>query len=708
MIVQGGTVSCEIVLHKAVILAGILSTLVGLSAVSAAADGKTLYVSITGNDSWSGTLPEANPSHTDGPLASLQGARNAVRRFKTQGPPIAPITVYIRQGTYRVTEPVIFGPEDSGTDQFPITYSAYPGEAPFISGGQAITGWKKSKRGGNPNLFEAKVPAIRGSKWYFRQLFVNGERRQRARTPNGGFFHVDGEIGEGKYAHFKYNDGNILPSWASRKDVEVVLLQTWTVMRDLITAVDSNAETVTLSQMEVGQGGPNGWGREKNARYWIENAFEALDSPGEWYLDRDTGMLYYWPMPGEDINKVEAIAPTTTELIRFEGGVWGDTAPGSSGWPLFPVHDIRVVGLTFEDGDWSLPPQGQTDKQTSFDVPAALEAVAADSITIEKNTFKNLGAFAVEFGKGCKANRIIRNEMKDLGAGGVKIGEPKVPNTNYEATNNNIISDNRIHDIGNVYPGTSAIWVGQSGGNTIAHNAIYNTYESGIAVGWSWDFLPTMAKDNIVEFNDIHDIGRGMLADMGCIYTVGVAGGVIRNNLCHDVNRSERNYGGWGIYPDEGSMGVLIENNVVYRTEDGAIHQNIANQNIFRNNIFALGKHAQLARQIHTDRKDRDWITLEHNIIYWKTGELLEEKWDDANLTFDSNLYFNPDPQQIRFGNLSFSEWQKRGLDTKSIVADPLFVDPDHGDFSLQPGSPALQIGFKPIDLSGIGPTPER
>jgi len=709
---------------KAAIPAGILAALVTFSLVStisvkaeglqeriaggSTADAKVFYISTAGDDSWSGTLPEANSSHSDGPLASLQGARNAVRRLKAHGPLTTPITVYVRQGRYQVTAPVIFGPEDSGTEKFPIAYAAYPGEAPVISGGQAITGWRKSKRGGNPNLFEAKIPAATGGEWYFHQLFVNGQRRQRARTPNKGFFYVDGDLTEDKYAQFRYHDGNILPSWADGKGVEAIILQSWTVMRDLITAVDNNTRTVTLSDREVGQGGQNGWGREKNARYWVENAFEALDSPGEWYLDRGTRVLYYWPMPGEDLNRAQVVAPTTEELVRFEGGVWGDEAPGQSGWPLYPVHDIHLVGLTFEHADWSMPLQGYTDKQGSFDVGAAVEAVGADSITIEKSTFQELGGYAVEFGKGCHANRIIRNEMRDLGAGGVKIGEPKVPNSLFETSSDNLVSDNRIHDIGNVYPGTVAIWVGQSGSNTIAHNEIYNTYQTGIAVGWTWDFLPTAATDNIVEFNNIHDIGRGMLGDMGCIYTVGVIGGVIRNNLCHDVSRFEGTYGGWGIYPDQGSVGLLIENNVVYRAEDGAIHQNIANQNIFRNNIFALGKRAQLARQVHTDRKDRDWITLEHNIVYWKTGALLDEEWGDANLTFDSNLYFNPDPQQIRFDNSSFAEWQQLGRDVHSIVADPLFVDPDNGNFTLRPGSPALQIGFKPIDLSGVGPTPGR
>jgi hypothetical protein len=724
-------VTCEKTLGAAGVLVGVLAAFVAFSlvsttstearelqertAVDSAAQAKVLYVSSLGNDSWSGTLPDANSSHTDGPLASLQGARNAVKQLKAHGPLTAAITVRIRQGKYLLTEPVIFGPEDSGTDKFPITYSAYPSEAPVISGGRAITGWKKSEREGNPDLFEAKVPATKDRECYFRQLFVNGQRRQRARSPNKGFFYVDGELTEDKYARFRYRDDNILPTWADRKGVEVMVLQSWTVMRNLITAVNGDTRTVTLSQLQVGQ---KDWGREKNARYWVENTFDALDSPGEWYLDRGTQILYYWPMPGEDMNRVQVVAPILGELVRFEGGVWGDEEPGRSGWPLNPVHDIHLVGLTFEHADWSMSPMGYTDKQGSFDVAAAVEAVGANSIMLEKNTFQNLGGYAIEFGKGCHANRIIRNEMRDLGAGGVKIGEPKVPNTDYESTTGNIISNNRIHDIGNVYPGTAGLWVGQSSGNTIAHNEIYNTYQTGIAIGWTWDFLPTAATDNVVELNNIHDIGRGMLGDMGCVYTVGVLGGVIRNNLCHDVTRFEGSYGGRGIYLDQGSTNVLVENNVVYRTQDATFIQNIANRNIVRNNIFALGNKAQITRQVHVDRKDRDWLTFDHNIVYWSSGVLLNLKWDDTNTTFndewentnfklDYNLYFNPNPRQVLFGKLSFAEWQKRGQDHHSIVADPLFVDPSSGNFTLRPDSPALRIGFKSIDLSTVGPTPE-
>ncbi|HEX5482271.1 MAG TPA: hypothetical protein VFZ08_06560, partial [Terriglobia bacterium] len=152
---------------------------------------------------------------------------------------------------------------------------------------------------------------------------------------------------------------------------------------------------------------------------------------------------------------------------------------------------------------------------------------------------------------------------------------------------------------------------------------------------------------------------------------------------------------------DEGSSDILIEDNVVYRCEDGGFHQHYGEANIVRNNIFALGRNAQIRR---TREENHLSFTFEHNLIYWKDGKLLDGKWDDNHYRFDYNLYDAVGGGELTFSKWSFEEWQKRGQDIHSLIANPLFVDPEHGNFSLERGSPALKIGFKPIDLSEVGP----
>ncbi len=620
------------------------------------------------------------------------------------------MTVYVRGGTYALADPLVFTDADSGTPETPISYAAYRGETPLLSGGKQITDWKKDGKG---QLWQADVPDVREGKWYFHQLFVNGQRRQRARTPNTGFFGIDGKATQGK-PEFKFHESDIEPGWAGQDDVDLILLQAWTVLRAHITKVDKSARTVSLSAEDV----PHV--QEEGAHYWIENTFDALDSPGEWYLDRRSGKIYYWPMPGEDMQRAEVIAPLLTELVQFQGGTHGDSRPGV----IEPVHDIRLQGFTLSYTDWSMPAAGYIDIQGAFALPAAVEISHANSIVIENSVFKHLGQFAIELGKACKGNRIAGNEMADLGAGAIKIGGTSDPRDSDEATSGNIVSDNRIHDGGAVDPGADAIWVGLSSGNMIAHNEVFNFFHSGIAVGWTWGYRPSGTYSNVIEFNLIHHVGLGVMGDLGCVYLLGVQpGSVVRNNFCHDVTRSDVSYGGWGIYIDEGSSNIIVENNIVFRTQDGGFHQHYGQNNMVRNNIFALGQTSQLRR---TTEEAGHSFDFEHNIVLWESGMLLDQAWKDNNFHFDHNLYFyagSGGRSAIRFDNLSFRQWQKRGQDIHSVIADPLFVEsklveskladsklPDSAarDFSLQPESPALKIGFQPIDLSQVGPRVEH
>jgi hypothetical protein len=556
---------------------------------SGVAQETVLYVSTAGDDAWSGRLAQPNATLTDGPFATLTQARDALRELRKQGPLGGPATIRIRGGTYSLTEPLVLEPEDSGTPQAPVSYEASPQEEAVLSGGRRISGWKpvamaEDSRIRQAGAWMAEVPKVEDGSLYPHQLFVDGQRRTRARTPNQGFFHVDGRISFERRSRFRYREGDIRSEWAGQGDVEVVALCKWQQYRIPITAVDPAGRSVTLAGSRMLNGA------DPNPRYWVENTADALDAPGEWYLDRQAGALYYTPMPGEDVNKCEVVASFLPRLVEFAG----DAASGRY------VHDVILRGLSFQYADWRLGPQGY----------------------------------------------------------------------------------------------------------------------SGISVGWTWGWGRTAAHDNIIEQNHIHRIGRGLLSDMGCIYTLGAQPGtVLRNNLCHDVTRYDgpQGYGAWGLYLDSASSQILVENNIVYRAYDGAYHNQYGQENTVRNNIFALGTRSQLTR--HYRGAKRPSFYLERNIIYWKEGGLLWGAWDDGRYQLDHNLYFRADGQPVQFGTspgpgsgksawtFSLEEWQeKRGQDKHSMVADPLFSDPEHGDFSLKPDSPALGLGFQPIDVSRVGP----
>ena len=268
--------------------------------------GQVLYVSPEGNDAWSGRLAEPNPAKTDGPFATIAHARDAIRSMQSQGPLTQPVTVYLRGGVYTLSAPLVFLPEDSGTAECPITYAAYPGEKVILSGGRTITGWQKAAEGGRRiarSFGPRKFPASKKVKWYFHQLFVNGQRRQRARSPNTGFYHADGQFLAGNPTRFKFHPGDIHAAWAEQGDVEIVGLEKWAEFRMPLKAVDPATNTATLSTER------QEFGDDKDARYWVENAADALDAPGEWFLDRRSGTLSYLALPGEDVGNAQFVAP---------------------------------------------------------------------------------------------------------------------------------------------------------------------------------------------------------------------------------------------------------------------------------------------------------------------------------------------------------------------------------------------------------------
>jgi len=661
------------------------------------------YVSTRGNDEWSGALSEPNAEGTDGPFATIRRARDALRALRAGDEADRPALVLLRGGTYFLDEPLVLGPEDSGTQLAPVTYAAYPGEEPIISGGRPITGWRAVERGGR-RMWAAEVPEVKRGEWSFHQLFVNGERRPRPRLPKGGFYRVADlpDRDPEKPAHtqnqdrFRYAMGDIKP-WHNLQDVEVVVLHLWVESRLPIETVDEAQRMVSFSLGSVY--GMTDDSTDRGARYYVENVFEAMDAPGEWYLDRPEGTLYYMPRHDERPETLEAIAPRLERLVRLEG------EPEQGRF----VEHVHFEGLTFAHNEWWITPDRAPERggrkvggsvQAAHLCPGAIHAEGARHCSIRRCRLARLGTYAVELGRGCKDFRIEACEIRDLGAGGIKIGETVLRQQEGERTAGNAVTDCRIADGGKIFHSAVGVWIGHSSHNIIAHNDIHGLYYTGVSVGWRWGYGASGAHHNVVEYNHIHDIGRGWLSDMGGIYTLGPSpGSALRGNVIHDVEAHL--YGGWAIYPDEGTSYMLIEDNVCYDCKHCPFHQHYGRENLVRNNVFAFGRQAQIARSRIEPHVS---FIMDGNIFFGETGEMLSGNWGEVNCLFDRNLYWDPSGRPITFAGASFEQWQARGMDEGSLIADPLFVDAAARDLRLRPDSPAFRLGFRPLDPSRVGP----
>ena len=652
-----------------------------------------LYVSPDGSDAWSGALVEPTPDGADGPLATLERARDALRGRGGGG------RVLLRGGTYRLAEPLTLGPSDSG-----VTYAAFPGETPVVSGGRAITGWQPAEGG----LWTADLPEVRAGQWHFHQLFVGGERRRRGRYPREGYVKLAGiaqadpdgwagsspdEQTEWSKKAFQFEPGDVRSDWHNIEDVEVVVLQYWMAARLRIDTIDEDKRIVSFTG---GSFRPLTW----SFGYYVDNVFEGLDEAGAWYLDRKAGTLHYHALPGEDMNEVEVIAPVAGQLVRLEGDA------DSSAF----VRDVTLRGIEFSHTRWDLPPEGYYCIQAEITPPAAIQAEGAVGCRIENCRLTHLAAWGIELGRGCQDDAVVGCTIRDVGAGCIKIGEPKNCEKDVQEARGILVADSRLLDGGQICLGPAAVWIGQSSHNTASHNEVSGGFHWAVSVGWNWRYFPlNRARDNIVEFNHIHHLGTEPLGVHGALYCLGISPGtVLRNNHIHHVHCNDHWGAGEGIILDNGCSGILIENNVVHDAVAGGFGCNFnCFGNIVQNNIFAYGTKFQLMRYGDAPPGDPppNGEVFARNIVVWREGPLIHDKdWWSFETLWNYNLYWREGGEEVRFMSYSFDEWKGKGLDQDSVVADPLFVDAENRDLSLRPESPAFRLGFRPIDISDVGP----
>ena len=712
-------------------IAALLVCLTGGMTVAQGAESIVLYVATNGNDQWSGALADAKDG--DGPFATLGRAQDEVRKLIASGPLAAPVTVFVRGGTYELPATFTLGPEDSGTENCPVVYRAYEGERPLLVGARKITGFKPFKG----KIMQASLKGTELEGVVFRQLFFKGERMVMARYPNkdpedphfGTWAHVQEIDITGVKDHFTYTK-DVEKNWTKVQHAQICIHPAydwaWNIIP--IKSVDREQSRIYLARnvsydIRIGD------------RYFVQNLLEELDTPGEWYLDRDTSTLYFWP-PAE-LSEGDVLAPVMPTVVRMEG-----------------ANHVTVRGFIIEacDGD-------------------AVQIQDCEHCVVAQSVVRNCGAWGIRIAGGHKSGA-IGNDIYATGAGGISLagGDRKTLERG-----GNFATNNYIHHIAE-FAKTYNTGINVRGvGNVASHNLIHDTYHAGMTLG---------GNENIVEYNIVHHTNLGS-ADTGGIYFCSrdwtQRGNIIRYNIWRHLGGFgkanswapvrngkvwfEYPHFTWGIYLDDPTTGTLVYGNILWSVPICGLHNHGGRDNTFENNIiidcpaFRAGQlspnwsnwppikeklkkvqyegspylrmYPELADYPVERPEEMSGLKFLRNIVYYteEGSKWLREHrgWGDTqemysfrmvpedfeNNEWDYNCIYAPESITLSINmdmrpkfskRLTWEEWQALGVDEHSVLADPMFVDAESHDYRLKPESPALKLGFKPIPVEKIGP----
>jgi hypothetical protein len=645
------------------------------------------YLSPSGNDSGSGSI--------ENPLATLTAARDRAKEYRLNNTVNQPVEIIAQEGEYFMLQPLSLSVDDSGTKDAPLIFKAEEGKKALFRGGIQVAGFERV----NENLWRTFIPQVAYYNSYFEQLYVNGRRAVRAKSPNEGFYTVKKvtetvlEKGTGRAPELAVQkidldsiQAKTFQSFSKQdyQDALVIFYHNWDNTRKRVTGFSSQSSAFYTT----GQG-MKPWNPINNrSRYLVENNKAALDAPGEWFLDR-SGYLYYIPLKDETTENTTAFVPVINEFISIQG----DPVSGKK------VENVIFENLVFEVAGYLTPPDGNEPAQAAAPVDAVVTLDFADNIVFRNCEISHTGTYGIWFRRACINCVVNMCYLHELGAGGIKIGETVIRPDQNELSRNITIDNNIIRDAGHIFPCAVGVIIFNASDNKIIHNEIANLRYSGVSVGWVWGYAFSPSKRNIIEFNHIHHLGWGELCDMGGVYTLGASEGTtVSNNIIHHIYSFD--YGGWGLYTDEGSYGIVEENNLVYACKNSGFHQHYGKENIIRNNIFAFNIRSQLqATRVEEHRS----VSFTNNIIYFDKGTLLSSNWHKFNLLTDNNIYWDTRTKDVRFADKSFQEWQKEGKDLHSVIANPLFINPNAYDFNLRNQSVVRKIKFVPFDYSRAG-----
>jgi hypothetical protein len=545
---------------------------------------RRFYVSPNGDD--------ANPGTSERPFASLDGARLAVRSLTR--PWAGDVIVELRAGTHHLGSTVTFDDADSGRDGYrvyyqPTGYGTARTEPVSLSGGQEVMGWSDADGNG---VYEAPAPAFE-----FRQLYVNGRRAIRARTPNVGAGYSEADFfkvaawdppGLGPTAsgirrvglHTADIPAAILALPApSLNRVELVLQKKWYQNRYRIASFEKS-QSITFAVPMEPDGSNHRWEPPRIDGQWyhFENALVLLDQPGEWFLDTTVTprRLYYKPLPGEGMETAVIVAPRLETLVKLQGTL------------DVPVRDITLRGLTFEHTGWTAPSisgfvGGHAGNQPAhWTQSAAIHLQAAEHIVLERNVVQHIGCTGIALHSGTHSNLVRGNRVRDVSLDGISVDSilQSHPIDTRVISKDDVIENNFIAHVGQDYYQGVGIFAGFTDSLRIEHNEVVYAPYDGILFSPGSRTEPSAIRNNKIRYNKLHNVMR-LMEDGGAIYTTSRQsptgrfedGLEISENYIGEVRRiSSKNTGPVvGIYLDDKTDWVVVKDNVFSQVTTGVL-----------------------------------------------------------------------------------------------------------------------------------------
>ncbi|HEX4341769.1 MAG TPA: right-handed parallel beta-helix repeat-containing protein [Verrucomicrobiae bacterium] len=511
-----------------------------------------------------------------------------------------PLHILLHAGTYQLNRPWFIRPDDSGTEASPTIIEAADGERVMVSGGMQVTNWHKLHGGvmGLPEsarkaAWVADVPIVNGRALEFRQLWVNSQKATRARTPNDSLNRL---VGWSRTNQEALIATSALGALRDPTGVEMVFHQQWeiAICRLQSLVIDGDVTHLKFCEPESKIQFAHPWPQpvmstNGNGPFYLANAIEFLDEPGEWFEDVAAGKVYYWPRAHEEMTNARVVAPMLESLVQMEGSLdrsvqyvgfkgieFANTAwmrPSESG------HVPLQAGMYLVEA-YKLSPKGTSyhrglDNQAWIGrAPGAVAVINANHITFEKCRFENLGFSGLDFQSGTHDDVIEGCTFRDVGGNGIQLGKfsdpgieahiPYNPADEREISTHERIANNFVTDCGTEDWGCVGICVGYGREINIEHNEVFNLPYTGISLGWGWNKATNCMRDNRVFANHVHNIAL-RIGDTGGIYTLSPQpGSVIAENSLHDIHLSQYvpDPEHWFyLYADEGSSFITFRDN---------------------------------------------------------------------------------------------------------------------------------------------------